>query len=193
MEARRRRRLEVTKLFPNFSFQGDSWDNAKTNVANCICWRKGVDASPAPASLQRRVWRSGSAADSREKEEDVLSQGSRGQRTLAHQREGARGKNLSPPLPLSCAPAQALTPLTVSASFSLLLAKPEALFQPAAGRNAPGSQIAHKSINLSQSKHKEEPQGHSRKEREKALWFAACSLTGKSHLCPHPFGKFCIA
>jgi len=40
------------------------------------------------------------------------------------------------------------TELSVSASFSLLLAVPEALFQPAAGRKTPGSQIAHKSINL---------------------------------------------
>lgn len=97
-----------------------------------------------------------------------------------------------PHLSVLCTSPRAHT-LTVSASFSLLLAKPEALFQPTAGRKTPGSQIAHKSINLSQSKHKEEPQGHSRKEREKALWFAACSLTGKLHLCPQPFGKFCIA
>lgn len=89
-------------------------------------------------------------------------------------------------------PTPPLAPLTVSASFSLLLAIPEALFQPAAGEETPVSQSAHKSINLSQSKHKE-PWGHSRKEREKALWSAACPFTGKLHLCPHPFGKFCLA
>ena len=84
--------------------------------------------------------------------------------------------------------------LTVSASFSLLPGTPEgAPFPAAEARKTPASQTAHKSINLSQSKHKEEPQGHSRKEREKALCFVACSFTGKLHLCLHPFAQFHIA
>lgn len=52
---------------------------------------------------------------------------------------------------------------TSSASFGLLLATPtEALFQSAEGKKTPGSQTAHKSINLSQSKHRKEPHGYSR-------------------------------
>lgn len=115
-------------------------------------------------------------ASSREKEGDVLSQDSGSQRTLAHQREEERQE--SPPTPISepHAPGQApLTPLTVSASFSLLLAISEALFQPAAGRKTPGSQIAHKSINLSQSKSIKSPRVTLGK-KEKRLCFVVRSL-----------------
>lgn len=186
------RGLWITKLFPNFSIPVDSWTMTSLMPLTASLEKRSESCpvqSPCkgePGGLA--LW----PASSREKEGDVLLRDSGSQRTLAHQREEERQH---PPTPISepSAPSQApLTPLTVSASFSLLLVIPGALFQLAAGRKAPGSQIAHKSINLSQSKHKE-PQGHSWKGKEKALWSAVCSFTGKLHCCPHPFGKFCLA
>lgn len=78
-------------------------------------------------------------------------------RTFSHQREGARGKKFSWPSPLRHKP-QARAPLTVSASFSLLLATPEkAPSRSEVERKTPAFQTAHTSINLSRNKHKEEP------------------------------------
>lgn len=61
---------------------------------------------------------------------------------------------------------------TFSASFGLLFVTPaEALLQSAEGEETPGSQSAHKSINLSQSKHKQKAQGYSRYVCGKAAGF----------------------
>lgn len=69
---------------------------------------------------------------------------------------------------------------TFSASFGLLFATPaEALLRltaAAEGKKTPGSQIAHKSVNLCESKQRKEPQGYSRCVCGKALWFLTCSF-----------------
>lgn len=91
-------------------------------------------------------------------EEDVPSEDSRGQakNLLSSKRRGKR-QEVSWPSPLRHKP-QARAPLTVSASFSLLLATPEkAPSRSEAERKTPAFQTAHTSINLSQNKHKEEP------------------------------------
>lgn len=77
---------------------------------------------------------------------------------------------------------------TFSASFGLLFVTPaEALLQSAEGEETPGSQTAHKSINLSQSKHKQKAQGYSRYVCGKTAGFELVNLLRKWHLCPHPF------
>lgn len=77
---------------------------------------------------------------------------------------------------------------TFSASFGLLFVTPvEALLQSAEGEETPGSQSAHKSINLFQSKHKQKAQGYSRYVCGKAAGFELVNLLRKWHLCPYPF------
>lgn len=99
------------------------------------------------------------------------------QRTFSHQ--WSKNQGLAPPSPSGTSPRPEPHSLTFSASFSLLLATPrEAPSQSAAGRTPPVSQSAHMSINVTKQTQRR-PQGHSRKEREQALWFAACPFTGK--------------
>jgi hypothetical protein len=96
------------------------------------------------------------------------------------------------PHPLTCAQTQA--PLTFSASFSLLLATPEeAPFQSAKGRETPVSQIAHKSINLSQRKHKGEPQGYSRRDGGKGFVGHSLFIHWGNHIFVHMHLEFCTA
>ena len=159
----------------------------RATAAHCICWRKRNKCFPKaslPAKDSLAVWL---CSPLRGEGWSCPSEDPR-PRNFSHQREGAGGTRL--PLPRTHRQAA----LTVSASFSLLPVTPEGAPCPAAeARKTPASQTAQKSINLSQSKHKEEPQGHSRKEKEKALCFVACSFTGKLHLCLHPFAQFYTA
>lgn len=133
-----------------------------------------------PTSLQRRVLRSGSVADSGEKEEAVPPEGSGGQaKNLFSSKRRGRRQEFPPTLtPRTRAPGPSPThPLCLIQPPSCKT-RGDALPVCSEKENSsvPSCTCVSRPITKQTQRR---TQGHSRRKKEQALWLATCSFAGK--------------